>query len=108
MISTKYVTFDEKQLEKKFMKHAGDFEVCGACNSQSISEWRKALESHVLSSRIKEIKGSYRGNPVIHLFDSATSLNVICTEDLIFISGWKLSLPQVEALLTTGKLGGGK
>jgi hypothetical protein len=107
MISTEYVTFHDEKLQKKF-KHAGDFGVRGACNAQNISEWRRVLESHVLSSRIKEIKGSYRGKPVIHLFDPTTSLNVICTEENIFISAWKLSTPQVEALFTTGKLGGGK
>jgi len=105
-ITIKYVTYPEKQLQKKF-KHARDFGVLGDCNTQSISEWKKALEAQMLSTDIKEIRGTFRGKTVVYYFDPTTKLNVICSETNIFISGWKLSPPQVEALVKTGKLGGG-
>ncbi|MBD2663672.1 colicin D domain-containing protein [Richelia sinica] len=105
-VKTKYITYPGKQLLKKF-KHASDFGVLGDCNSQNISEWENALETHMLSDDIKEIRGTFRGKPVIHYFNPTTRLNVVCNENNTFISGWKLSCPQVEALLTTGNLGGG-
>ncbi len=97
------VTFNQLQLQKKF-KHAGDFGITGNFNSANALKFQQAIESHIASPTAKVIQGTYRGNPVTHIFDQKTGINVMVEKTGEFISGWKLSSGQAKNVLTRGSL----
>ncbi len=101
-----YNRLSEVQLRKKF-KHACDFGVLGHCSSQTLLEFKAAVEAHLESSRVKVIFGTLRGRSMVHYFDPTTSLNVSMSDNGDFVSGWKLSPAQVRALIDSGNVGGG-
>lgn len=99
--------FTRPQLQHAF-KHAADFGVTGNMNNATLEAFQSAIEKHILSSGTRAIAGEYRGlQGVTHLVDPATGLNVIRDASGSFLSGWKLSVQQLQHVLTTGKLGGG-
>jgi Colicin D len=100
------MNFDPRQVQSKF-KHAKDFGIEGFYTQGRGIQFKAAMETHLASPTIQPIIGTYRRVAVIHWFDSATNLNLISDLGDNFISGWKLSLDQVIAVTTTGKLGGG-
>jgi len=100
------VAFDSKQLMVKF-KHAIDFGVSGNFNSANRVVFEKALNAHLGDPATIAVRGTYRGNPVTHLLNPDTGLNVMRDANGKFISGWKLSEAQVKNVLTHGNLGGG-
>lgn len=97
------VTFNQIQLQKKF-KHAGDFGITGNFNSANALKFQQAVETHIASPTAKVIQGTYRGNPVIHIFDQNTGINVMVEKTGEFISGWKLNAAQAKNVLTRGSL----
>lgn len=99
--------FTRSQLQHAF-KHAKDFGVTGNPNNRTLSEFSSALQSHVDAASTRVIQGTYRGNAVTHHVDPSTGLNVIRDSSGNFFSGWKLSPQQLQHVLTTGKLGGGR
>ena len=99
--------FTRSQLQHAF-KHSKDFGVTGNANNKTLAEFSSALQSHVDAAGTRAIQGTYRGNPVTHHVDPSTGLNVIRDSSGNFLSGWKLSPQQLEHVLTTGKLGGGR
>lgn len=99
------IQISKRQLKKKF-KHAADFEICGNYNSQTAPAFESAIKAHVMNPEVQQIAGSYRGQLVTHYFDSMTNLNVIMDTAGNFVSGWKLNYAQIQAVTTTGELGG--
>jgi RHS repeat-associated protein len=97
------------QLQKKFQKHAADFGVMGNWNPANATKFSAALNQHINSPGVRTIQGELRGftEPVIHIVDRVTRLNVTTTVSGEFITGWRLSAMQLHHVLTTGKLGGG-
>jgi hypothetical protein len=95
------------QLQHAF-KHAEDFGIVGNANSKTLAEFGSAIESHIVAPGTQAIQGTYRGQAVTHFVDPKTGLNVIRDSSGNFLSGWKLSPKQLEYVLTSGKLGGGK
>ncbi|WP_407635867.1 colicin D domain-containing protein [Pseudodesulfovibrio piezophilus] len=103
-IAKRSVTYSEKQLKRKF-KHAGDFGIEGKNYNPSKGErFRKAIDDHVRNTETVEIKGTYRGQDVVHYVNPKTGNNVIKKPDGEFISGWKLKPDQLKNVLTRGKL----
>jgi Colicin D len=100
------VNFEPRQVQSKF-KHAKDFGIEGLYNQGKGQEFEVAMREHLASATAQPIIGTYRGVAVTHWFDPATNLNLISDLSDNFVSGWKLSLDQVIAVTTTGKLGGG-
>jgi hypothetical protein len=100
------VNIGARSLQHAF-KHAADFGVSGNWNNANASAFKGAIENHLADKGTELIEGTYRGNEVLHHFNSSTGLNVITTKAGEFISGWKLSLQQTQHLLKDGKLGGG-
>ncbi len=96
----------DKQIQKKF-KHAKDFGVDGNYNRANADRFKKALESHVKRPDVQPVAGKYRGTPAFHYVDAASRVNVVTDTSGNFVSGWKLSVKQLEYVLTTGNLGGG-
>ena len=102
----KSIQYDDAQLQAKF-KHASDFGVSGSWNRSAAELYRNALQAHIDNPSTIAIEGSYRGEPVTHLFNPTTNLDVIRDADGSFLSGWKLNAQQAQNVLATGKLGGG-
>jgi len=98
--------FARSQLQHGF-KHAKDFGVTGNANNKTLAEFGSVLQAHVGAAETQAIQGTYRGNPVTHLLNTSTGLNVIRDSSGNFLSGWKLSPQQLQHVVTTGKLGGG-
>jgi RHS repeat-associated protein len=101
------MSFSRRQLQHAF-KHAGDFGVVGNASNRTMAAFSDAIQAHVGAAGTQAIKGTYRGESVIHHVDAATGLNVIQRESGEFLSGWKLSEKQLEHVLTSGNLGGGR
>lgn len=97
------VTFNQIQLQKKF-KHATDFSVVGNYSPANALKFQQAIESHIASPTAKIIQGTYRGNPVIHIIEPKTGINVMLEKSGEFISGWKLNAAQASNVLTRGAL----
>jgi hypothetical protein len=101
------MSFGRRQLQSKF-KHAGDFGVVGNANSdEALAAFSSAIQGHVDGAGTQAIRGTFRGQSVVHHVDPSTGLNVIQRESGGFLSGWRLSEEQLEHVLTTGNLGGG-
>jgi colicin D/pretoxin HINT domain-containing protein len=92
-----------KQLQKKY-KHAKDFGVSGNYSKANAQKFQEAIQEHIMSSSTRKIKGTYRGQSVLHHLDSNTGLNVITDESGTFISGWKLGQKQLEHIFNHGGL----
>ena len=92
-----------KQLQKKF-KHAEDFGVSGNYNPANAKKFNEAIQNHLNSPGVKEISGSYRGNPVSFHTNPNTGLTVIQNPNGSFLSGWKLNPQQLQHVLKDGKL----
>lgn len=51
-----------------------------------------------------KIRGTYRGDDVVHYYDPTKRLNVMTDRNGQFISGWKLNRKQAESVLERGSL----
>ena len=100
------MNFEPRQVQSKF-KHAKDFGIEGLYTQSKGTQFEAAMKAHLASATTQPITGTYRGVTVTHWFDPATNLNLISDLGDNFVSGWKLNLDQVIAVITIGKLGGG-
>lgn len=97
------ITFNSTQLQKKF-KHATDFGIAGNYSPANALKFQQTIERHIASPGAKIIQGTYRGNPVTHIYNPKTGINVIVEKTGEFISGWKLNPAQANNVLTRGSL----
>ena len=97
------IAVDPGQLQAKF-KHAEDFGVNGSWNKTTAQQFEQAVQSHVSDPATQAIKGTYRGQPVIHNVNPQTGLNVMTDAAGKFVSGWKLNAAQLQNVLTRGSL----
>lgn len=96
--------FTEKQLQKKYDRHATDFGITGNNNSVNRELFRKALIKHMKQQNIICI-GTYRNKPVYHYYNPDTHLNVMIDRNTNkFVSGWRLSDNQIENLERNGNI----
>jgi hypothetical protein len=78
-------------------------------NNATLDAFKAAIEKHIASPTTRAIPGEYRGlQNVTHFIDPTTGLNVTRDSSGNFLSGWKLSTAQLQHVLMTGKLGGGR
>jgi hypothetical protein len=98
-----------KQIQKKYIKHARDFGIQKNYSLQNAKLFKIAVENHLQSSTTKVRSGTFRKKrSVFHYFDQQTDLNVMFDEKTgDFISGWRLNESQIKALIETGNIGGG-
>jgi hypothetical protein len=101
------MSYSRSQLQHGF-KHAADFGVTGKMSNETLAAFSSAIENHVQAAGTRAIKGTYRGQAVTHFVDPSSGLNVIQKANGEFLSGWRLSPAQLEHVLTSGKLGGGR
>ncbi len=106
-MSERSLLFTDKQLQRKFPKHAADFGITDSYSPANAQLLKQAIEAHVQNSETKIIQGTYRGKDVTHYYNSITGINVIKNAAGVFESGWKLNRKQAEYLEKQGKLGGG-
>lgn len=62
------------------------------------------MQGHLDAPGTQQIKGTFRGQPVLHNVDPKTGLNVMTKPNGEFISGWKLSNDQLSNVLSRGSL----
>jgi hypothetical protein len=91
-----------KQLQKKF-KHAIDFGINGNYSATNGRYFRKAVFKHLINENTVMISGIYRGENATHFYNENTKINVVCRQNL-FLSGWMLSVEQINNLTIKGKL----
>jgi hypothetical protein len=101
---SRVVRFTERNLVKGFMKHGGDFGLSGNWNAARSVEFSRAINQFINEPAVIQISGTYRGNAVTHFFNPATGVNVITTPSGEYVSGWSLSVEQLENLLRAGAL----
>jgi len=104
--ATREITTTPVQLQSKF-KHAADFGVEGNYSPANGQAFESAIKAHVQSPGVRVIEGTYRGNPARIFLDPDTGLAVVTKPSGEFVSGWRLSAPQLEKVLASGSLGGG-
>ena len=97
------ITFASRQLQKKFA-HAADFGVTGKYSRQQAAMFERAMCAHVEDETTLMIPGTYRGEPITHLVNPQTGLNVMRDAQRAFVSGWRLSPGQLATVLTCGSL----
>jgi len=97
------VKFETTQVRDKF-KHARDFGVTVNSNPAGWKKLIEAMQRHLDAPGTQAIKGTYRGQPVIHHVDPKTGLNVMAKPNGEFISGWRLNCDQLCNVLTRGSL----
>ena len=93
-----------RSLQKFFTKHGADFGLSGNWNPGRAADASRAIHQHINSAGVRAIRGTYRGDAVIHYLDPNTGLNVIADPAGNFISGWRLGPEQVTSVLTSGRL----
>ena len=99
------LTYDSRQLEEKYRKHAQDFGLTAPYNEANARYFRDLLEAHVGASTTLHIPGTYRRTiPVVHHLDPATGRNVLSDVSGNFLSAWKLNPDQIKNVLTRGSL----
>lgn len=95
--------FTDKQLQKKFARHAKDFEITGNYNVANRELFRRKLIEHMKATHA--CIGTYRRQEVYHYYNPDTKINVMVnrTNDE-FISGWLLGPTQVKHMELDGNI----
>ncbi|MBK7704668.1 MAG: hypothetical protein IPJ30_02530 [Acidobacteria bacterium] len=76
----------------------------GNYNANTAQQFQQAVQNHVANAGNQVIKGTYRGQQVIHHYNPQTGLNVITDRAGNFVSGWKLNPAQAQNVTTGGSL----
>ena len=102
--ASKVLQIGDRDLQKVFGKHGKDFSLSGNWNPEKATEVIRAINIHINNPATKIVKGTYRGQNVIHYLNLKTGLNVIVDPTGKFIGGWKLGAGQLKGVLATGRL----
>ena len=98
------VDWPDRQLQRKYDKHAADFGIVGNYAPDSADRFRRALIDFVDQPDNVVSRALYRGRPVIVHIDAAYATVVLVTTGGEFISGWKLNADQSRNLRGRGTL----
>jgi len=104
------VTFEPRQVQKKYEDHAGAFGVTGNNNPANRKKFQDAMQALIDAPGTKKKDGVYTrptNQDVTFYYDTTSKLMVMTTRDGKYVSGWKLSDQQLEHIEKDGKLGGG-
>jgi RHS repeat-associated protein len=94
------------QLEAKF-KHATDFGVTDARGAAGFDSFGAAVKSFVSDASTIRVTGTYRSNPAILNYNTASRLVVVQDMSGAFVSGWQMSPAQLANVIKNRSLGGG-
>ena len=92
------ITWQDRQIQRKYSKHAADFGVCGNYTPQSAEQFKQALKDFVDQPDTLKIHGTYRGQAVTLYTDPSCSKVVLVRPSGEFVSGWKLNTDQSNNL----------
>ncbi len=92
------ISYTRRSLQHAF-KHAEDFGVSGSANNRSLKAFSSAIQKHIADANTLAVQGTYRGQAVKHFVDREAGLNVIRDSSGNFLSGWKLSVKQIENVI---------
>ena len=92
------IVWPDRQIQRKYGKHATDFGIAGTYTTQSAESFKQALRDFVDRPDILEIQGTYRGQPVALYTDPNYRRVVLVSPSGEFISGWRLNTDQSDNL----------
>jgi hypothetical protein len=99
------ITFEARQLQKKYSKHALDVGFTKKYSPKNAEEFMRWVTKFVKNPQTKEVIGTYRKTiPTKTYYNPNTRLTVITSRDGKFISIWESSIEQIENLLRTGNI----
>jgi RHS repeat-associated protein len=97
--------YDGRTLQHVFGRHARQMGFSGNWNSDNANAFAHFLKSHVESTSVQVVQGTYRSTQqVLHYYDSASRINVMTDLQGNLVSAWRLSQKQIEYLLKTGNV----
>jgi hypothetical protein len=79
-------------------KHGDDFGLTGNWNPGRAADASRAIHQHINSPGVRQISGTYRGDPVTHHLDPKTGVNVVEDAGGNFVSGWRLGTEQFSSV----------
>ena len=97
---------NDKQVEKKF-KHAKDFGVEEGRGRAGFDAFKAAIKRFMDDPANTTVRGTYRGDPAIIVYDADTGLVVVEDSAGNFVSGWRMTAEQLRNVMENGSLGGG-
>ena len=84
----------DRQVQRKYDKHAADFGVAGHYTPQTAEQFRQALKDFVDQPNALKLQGTYRGQPVTFYTDPGYGRVVLASPDGKFVCGWTLNTDQ--------------
>jgi RHS repeat-associated protein len=102
--TSRVLTRNGKTLQKMFGKHGADFGLKGNWNPSRATDISRAIHIHINDAAVKIIKGTYRGEDVVHYVNPNTGLNVFSNLSGELLGVWKLGAEQLKSVLKTGRL----
>jgi len=104
-------TVGDRQAQRKFY-HAVDFGVHGQYSRANAERFKEAIVRHVSDPATIAIRGTYNrgaggGFPVDFYLEPRQRLVVVVNLRGEFVTGFRMTVQQTEAVQRTGRLGGG-
>lgn len=98
-------TATDRQLAKKFLKHAADFGVTGNANPENLAKFRQALVAHLDDPGTLQIAGTYHQEAAILAINHDAGRILVLRPDGEFWSGWaNMSDGQILNVLARAQL----
>ncbi len=92
------IIWPDRQIQRKYDKHAADFGIAGRCTPQKATEFKQALKDFVDQPDTLKIQGTYRGQPITLYTDPSYGRVVLVSPGGEFVSGWTLNTDQSSNL----------
>ena len=95
---SKDITWLERQIQRRYGKHAADPGVVGPYTPQTAEQFKQALKDFVDQPDILKVQGTYQGQPVTRYTGPSYGKVVMVSPGGEFISGWTLNTDQSDNL----------
>ncbi|MFV0237430.1 MAG: colicin D domain-containing protein [Flavobacteriales bacterium] len=96
--------FPKKELRKFVSKHGEDFGIESNYKISNGVDYENTIKEFIKSPNTDAIRGTYRGEEVIHFVDVQSSQNLVFRPNGAFWTGWKLGNDQLFWVFSFGKL----
>ena len=91
---SKDIIWPDRQIQRKYDKHAADFGIVGHYTPQTAGQLKQALKDFVDQPDTLKIQGTYRGQPVTFYTDPSYGKVVLVSPGGDYVSGWTLNADQ--------------
>ena len=88
------ILWPDRQIQRKYGKHAADFGIVGHYTPQTAEQFRQALKDFVDQPDTLKVQGTYRGQPVTFYTDPSYGKVVLVSPGGEYVSGWTLNTDQ--------------